>query len=203
MNRCAIITGGDYAPIVKIEECDFIIACDKGYKYCKENNIRADLLIGDFDSYDGEIPDDLEVIRLPVMKDDTDTMYAYRYAVEKGFKEIYLYCALGGRFDLLLANLQCAIYGAHNNISTYIYSSEDEILITNDDHVVIHKKEGYSLSLLAADICKDVKITGALYETDNIDLTNSFPLGVSNEFVKDEVIIEKKNGVIIIVQSFF
>jgi len=201
MNRCAIVSGGDYSPLTKIEECDFVIACDKGYSYCKENNIKADLVIGDFDSYDGDIPDDIETIRLPVMKDDTDTMHAYRYAVEKGFKEIYLYCALGGRFDHLLANMQCAIYGARNNISTYIYSKKNEVLVTNDNHIVINKKENYSLSVFAADLCKDVKITGALYETDHIDLDNSFPLGVSNVFIKDEVTIEKKSGVIIIVLS--
>ena len=201
MKRAALITGGNKDTFKDIEKCDFIIACDKGYEYCLEADIKPDLLIGDFDSYFGEIGKDIEVVRLPVIKDDTDTMHAYRKIVEMGFEEVYLYCALGGRFDHAYANIQCAIFGAENNIDTVFINNKDHIRVTNRNRMVLDKREGYRFSLFAADQVDDLSILNAKYEVHNITLTNDFPLGQSNEWLDDEVIIEKGKGVLIIVES--
>ena len=201
MKRAALITGGNKDAFKDIEKCDFIIACDKGYEYCLEADIKPDLLIGDFDSYFGEIGKDIEVVRLPVIKDDTDTMHAYRKIVEMGFEEVYLYCALGGRFDHAYANIQCAIFGAENNIDTVFINNKDHIRVTNRNRMVLDKREGYRFSLFAADQVDDLSILNAKYEVHNITLTNDFPLGQSNEWFDDEVIIEKGKGVLIIVES--
>jgi len=201
MRRVALITGGNTDTFKDIEKCDFIIACDKGYEYCLEADIKPDLLIGDFDSYFGEIGKDIKVIRLPVVKDDTDTMHAYRKIVEMGFEEVYLYCALGGRFDHAYANIQCAIFGAENNIDTVFINNKDHIRVTNRNRMVLDKREGYRFSLFAADQVDDLSILNAKYEVHNITLTNDFPLGQSNEWLDDEAVIEKGKGVLIIVES--
>ena len=201
MKRAALITGGNKDTFKDIEKCDFIIACDKGYEYCLEADIKPDLLIGDFDSYFGEIGKDIKVIRLPVVKDDTDTMHAYRKIVEMGFEEVYLYCALGGRFDHAYANIQCAIFGAENNIDTVFINNKDHIRVTNRNRMVLDKREGYRFSLFAADQVDDLSILNAKYEVHNITLTNDFPLGQSNEWLDDEAVIEKGKGVLIIVES--
>ena len=38
-----------------------------------EAGIKPDLIIGDLDSYKGDIPKDVPIEKLPVEKDDTDT----------------------------------------------------------------------------------------------------------------------------------
>lgn len=200
MKRAALITGGVYTGLKKIEDCDFIIACDRGYEYCMENDIRPDLLIGDFDSYRKQVPDDIEVIRLPVMKDDTDTMHAYREIVSRGFDEVYLYCALGGRLDHSYANIQCAIFGARNGIDT-IFINDEQIIVTDKDEIVLERKEGYGFSLFAADEIADLSILGGKYEVHDICLRNDFPLGQSNEWKDDRVTIRKGKGVLIIIES--
>ena len=201
MRRVALITGGNTDTFKDIEKCDFVIACDKGYEYCLKNNIKPNLLIGDLDSYRGEIDTDVEIIRLPVMKDDTDTMHAYRKIVEMGFDEVYLYCALGGRFDHSYANIQCAIYGARNNIDTFFMNDKDRIIVTDKNKTALEKKEGYQFSLFAADHIDDLSISGARYEVHNITLKNDFPLGQSNEWISDEVTITKGKGILIIIES--
>ena len=103
---CAIISGGQSDDLAGIRDADFIIACDRGYAYAKEAGIRPDLLVGDFDSYRGALDKSVPVLDLPVEKDDTDTMAAVRWAVSEGFSELRLYCALGGRLDHLMGNLQ-------------------------------------------------------------------------------------------------
>ena len=101
MKRCVIVAGGAYAPIGAREEGDFLIACDSGLRWCQKEGIVPDLLLGDFDSYTGQLPDGIPVLRFPVRKDDTDAMLAVRHAVEEGFEEVLLLCALGGSLDHL------------------------------------------------------------------------------------------------------
>ena len=79
---CAIISGGEYAPLSEIEKADFLICCDKGYAYARQNSLTPDLLIGDFDSYQAPLPDDIPTVTLPHEKDDTDTLYAVRTALQ-------------------------------------------------------------------------------------------------------------------------
>ena len=201
MRRVALVTGGKKDTFRDIEKCDFVIACDRGYEYCLDNGIKPDLVIGDFDSYLGEIEDDIEVIRLPVVKDDTDTMHAYRKILEMNFAEVYLYCALGGRLDHSYANLQCAIFGAKRNIDTLFISDSDYLTVTNKDRIVLPKKEGYIFSLFAADRIDDLSILDAKYEVHSITLENDFPLGQSNEWLDKDATIEKGKGVLIIVES--
>ena len=106
----AIVSGGRFSPLADIEKCGYIIACDRGYEYLHEAGLRPDLLVGDFDSYTGPLPRDVPRLDLPVEKDDTDTMAAIRHAVTVGCGEIWLYCAMGGRLDHLLGNLQAAAF---------------------------------------------------------------------------------------------
>ena len=89
MKRCLIIAGGDYAPI-EPEEGDYILACDKGYAWCKREGIVPDLILGDFDSYGGKLPEGVPVLRFPIEKDDTDTMLAVRWSSEQGFNAVRL-----------------------------------------------------------------------------------------------------------------
>ena len=89
-HRCVIISGGNYAPVEGVQAEDFVIACDKGYVYAEKAGIRPNLLVGDFDSYEGVLPSDLPVWRYKKEKDDTDTMIAIRYAVEQGFAQVEL-----------------------------------------------------------------------------------------------------------------
>ena len=60
-HRCVIISGGNYAPVEGVQAEDFVIACDKGYVYAEKAGVRPNLLVGDFDSYEGVLPSDLPV----------------------------------------------------------------------------------------------------------------------------------------------
>ena len=55
----AIVSGGRFSPLADIEKCGYIIACDRGYEYLHEAGLRPDLLVGDFDSYTGPLPQDV------------------------------------------------------------------------------------------------------------------------------------------------
>ena len=99
MPRCVIFTAGDQHGIEKHEiglrHDDFVICCDAGYRLAQRLGVRPDLLLGDFDSYTGALPEDIPVQRYIRDKDDTDTVIAVRYALEHGYDSILLVAATG------------------------------------------------------------------------------------------------------------
>ena len=200
-NTCLIITGGDFSPFTVPEDA-YVIACDRGYAYARRCGVRPDLVVGDFDSYSGELDPGIPVQKLPVEKDDTDTVSALRYALSRDFAEITLVCALGGRLDHTLANLQAAVFAARQGAALRILGADTEILTLRAGTQRIPRREGWSLSVFAAeDRCRGVSISGAKYELQDAELTNDFPLGVSNEWAGPEAEIGVREGTLLIVLS--
>ena len=192
---CAIISGGECSPMDDIKAAEYIIACDRGYSYAKRSGIVPDLLLGDFDSYTGKLPEGAAVERLPREKDDTDTMHAVRRALELGFTRISLYCALGGRLDHMLANLQAASYAAERGVPVQLFSRGCEAYIFSGGSVRIPARAGCSLSVLSlSDRCTGVSITGVKYPVEHATITNRFPIGTSNEW-RGEAHISLESGI--------
>ena len=105
-NRCIIISGGVFGPVPEKQPGDFIIACDAGYRNCARLGCKPDIIVGDFDSAPCPQQNADDIVVLPHVKDDTDTEYAAKLAAQKGFDEVLLLGALGGRrVEHTLANL--------------------------------------------------------------------------------------------------
>ena len=91
---------------------DFIIACDAGYRNCAPLGCKPNIILGDFDTAPCPVQQNDDIIVLPHVKDDTDTEYAARLASEKGFTEVLLLGALGGRrIEHTLSNLATGLAG--------------------------------------------------------------------------------------------
>ena len=186
MKRCVIVAGGAYAPIGAREEGDFLIACDSGLRWCQKEGIVPDLLLGDFDSYEGALPDGVPVLRFPVRKDDTDAMLAVRWAVENGFEEVLLLCALGGSLDHLLANLQTLHFASGAGLRAAARDERTELLVLRPGSYRFPARRGWKFSVLAlTDRVAGLSVRGAKYEVTDAELTNAFPLGVGNDFDGD------------------
>lgn len=186
-NICAIISGGEYAPLVNISQADFIIACDKGYEYALKAQIVPQLLLGDFDSCAIDLPKNIDIIKLPHEKDDTDTLAAIRIALARGYEEIYLYCALGGRLDHLYANLQAAHFAADSGVKVTIFAGEQEVYIFKDATLKLSPRKNHILSVFSLkDRASGVYLKNVKYPVNNYTLTNIFPIGISNEWINDD-----------------
>lgn len=200
--QCLIITGGEFAPFVPPEEGEYVIACDRGYEHARRAGIRPDLVVGDLDSCRVELEPGVPLRRLPVEKDDTDTMSALRLALSEGFRDIRLVCALGGRLDHLLANLQSLAFAAARGASVRIESPDTEIRTLRNGSLRLPRREGYSLSVFAVDgVCRGLCIRGAKYTLEDAELRPDFPLGASNEWSAEEAEITLREGTLLIVES--
>lgn len=71
---------------------------------------KPNLIVGDFDSYSGNLPDDREVIKLNSHKDDTDLLHCIEVALSRGYDDFVILAATGGRFDHTFANISVLMY---------------------------------------------------------------------------------------------
>ena len=200
--NCLIISGGEYSPVKLNKKYDLVIACDKGYLYAKKLKIKADIIIGDFDS--SPMPKEkTNIIKVSSVKDDTDTSLAIKYALRNNYKNIDIICALGNRLDHTLANIQMLKYILEAGGVCRILSKDIEIRtlkiglnkINNNSKKT--KNKTFSIFSLS-DKSKIKYIKGSKYDIKNITIKNNFPLGVSNEFVKNEVSIYVEKGTVIV-----
>jgi len=200
--RCIIISGGEFSPIKGLSPDDYRIACDKGYVYAKRCGIVPDMVVSDFDSYSGPIDENIPVNRFQSEKDDTDTMIAVRYAVSHGFEEIRLLCALGGRLDHTLANLQALVFAQEHGVRASLEAADTRIYTLQNGAMQLPRRDGWSLSVFAAkDRCTGVNICGVKYPLRDALVTNSFPIGVSNEWAAESAQVSVKSGILLIVLS--
>ena len=91
MRRCVVISAGEIRDYARardlLREDDFFVFCDGGLAHADGLCVKPDLIVGDFDSCNSDVllnwQDCCEVIQLPREKDDTDTLYAVKLAVER------------------------------------------------------------------------------------------------------------------------
>ncbi|MDY3909845.1 MAG: thiamine diphosphokinase [Eubacterium sp.] len=199
---CYIFGAGERSGCeISLSPEDFVIAADGGFDYLNDLGLRADVVLGDFDSVlSYELPSDS--IRFPREKDDTDMMLAVKLGLEKGYREFAIYGGLGGRLDHTLANLQVLVYLSRNEACGTLYSDNYAIRVISDGTISFGKDhpanvEGNLCSVFSvSDVSVKVTIHGLKYEINDVNLTNSFPLGISNEFTGKKAYINVKKGTI-------
>ena len=212
MKRCVIITGfitGNLKKLIRIKKNDFIICADKGYTYAKSAKITPNILIGDFDSLNIDLPDDINIVHYPSEKDDTDTMLCLKYALDRDFEEIVLIGGIGGRIDHTIANIQAMAYTLDNwqgndRYQKRISMIDDKnwIIMLKNNAISLTGHEGQLLSIASfTNESKKVSTTGLHWNLREATLANTFPLGVSNFFKDTKVTISVGDGILLVILS--
>lgn len=197
---CYIFGAGDRTSChIELAEEDLVIAADGGFDYLEEIGLRADCVLGDFDSVESyNLPSDC--IRYPRKKDDTDMMLAARLGLDKGYTEFRIYGGLGGRLDHTLGNIQVLTYLSRQGAMGTLIGDTYSLRVVTDSVVTFGKdlpenRAGNLCSVFSlSDVSVNVTIQGLEYEVEGTTLTNSFPLGISNEFTGRKGIISVQKG---------
>ncbi len=198
--RCVIFTAyceGD--PDYHMQEDDFILCADAGWRLANRMGIVPDLVIGDFDS--SQAPEAGAVERFPVMKDDTDTMLCLKQGLRMGYDRFLILGGFGGRVDHTLANIQTMDYAAHRGAEIVMQDGYVRAQAVREGSADIPRRPGELSVLSLSDKCEGVDISGAVWCLKDASLTNDFPLGVSNDYAQDIVKIRVKKGTLLIVQT--
>ena len=198
MKRCFIYSAGTFYGLrERPQPGDYQIAADAGLLLCQKLGIEPDLVIGDFDSMPQ--PENEPTVRVPVEKDDTDTMLAIKYGLKEGYRTFHLYGGTGGRPDHTLATLQALGFLAQAGATGYLYGKSYLFTaLRNGSLTLPARKEGiFSLFCLGQE-AQGVSIHGAQYPLDRVPVSPFFPIGVSNHFQGNPVTIQVETGCLLI-----
>lgn len=202
MRSCVIIAGGDLRGNVRIPENALVICADCGYRHAKAQGIVPDVLMGDFDSFLGEFPEQCEIIRHPAEKDETDTMLAVYYGRDRKCTEFHIYGAFGGeRIDHSISNIQMLYHMAVNGLHGILYDGTSCLTVQMPGTMRYQRTNGYLSVFSLTDECTGLTMHGTKYPLENARLTNTFPLGTSNEIISEYAEITLESGALLVVQT--
>lgn len=201
MNTCYIACALDCVLDFEPDNSDFVIGADRGYQMLLEQGKRIDLIIGDFDS--GVYPKDANnVLKYPVEKDETDSAIAIKHAIDKGYKKIVIYGAVGGTLDHTIANISLICKYAEKGIDISLVDGENVVFAISNAKISFSSKASGRISVFShTDISYGVCEKGLLYTLDNYDLDNKTSLGSGNSFIGENAEISVRKGTIIIYTS--
>lgn len=193
MSRAVLFCNGEIADIdyhkALLFEDDFVIAVDGGGNYCRKMGIVPSVAIGDFDSLDCEIKSyfkmqGVEMIPFPADKDYIDMILGIEEAKKRGYDDILILGALGGkRADMFLGNALA--------LSAY----DEKIVLENEWSRICFLKEkreidingeiGSYVSLIPlSDVLITGKSRGLKYPLDQLMFKRGETRSISNEFLE-------------------
>ena len=190
MKRCVIVGGADinnYEYIRSEIQCDdFIVFCDSGIKHLESLQVKPGLIVGDFDSHENPHLD-VETIVLPCEKDDTDTVFAVKEAMKRGYTDFLLIGVIGARLDHTLANVSILLYLDSNDANGKIIDDYSEMEIVSDHPAFITDDYSYFSLLNIFGKAIGITIADAKYPLDNAEISCDYQYGISNEVSRGEV----------------
>lgn len=199
---CHIVGGGDFCRAsFRPEDGDLVIAADRGYEYLTEIGFVPDLVIGDFDSL-GHMPSHANVISLPQEKDDTDTMYAVKTGLSRGYQRFYLHGVLGGeRMDHSIASIQTLLFLTARGAKGRLLGKDGTVMaaVHNGGMSFPPTSKGLFSVFCVGDKAEGVTLSGVKYPLTHEILTNDIPIGTSNEFVGLPAEVRVEKGTLLVI----
>lgn len=189
MGRCVIVGGANinnYDFIrEKLSADDYIIFCDSGLKHMENLRVQPSLIVGDFDSH--ENPQlDVETIVLPCEKDDTDTVYAVKEAIKRGYDNFLLIGVVGARLDHTLGNVSILLYLDSLGKKGCIIDDFSKMEIVSNEPAYIEDSYSFFSLLNISGTAKGITIENAKYPLENGEITCEYQYGISNKVLCGE-----------------
>lgn len=200
MKRCMVIASvpiqnadlfSEYNP----EDC-YVICADAGLANAERLGIAPNLIVGDFDSFSGKLPEGVETIRLQVEKDETDTLAAVKEGLKRGLRDFVLLGVLGGeREDHTFANFCVLQYLCRQDCKAVLLGEKCRVFLISSGRLTLSGVKGSTVSVFpfGCPSCR-VSYLGLKYPLTNAVLYSCDALGVSNRVVEDEARIAVHDG---------
>ena len=212
MSRAIILSGGEidigFLKKQAFGREDRIICADRGLFAADRLSLVPDLIVGDFDSGDPAVmakykETGVKILSFPPEKDDTDTELALHMAMEKAPEEIWIYGGSGTRLDHTLANIGLLKQPMERGIRAYLCDERNRICMMRGSYSIKKTEQfGTYISLLPfGGDAKGVTLRGFQYPLENAVIAAGSSLGVSNELISEEGIIEVKEGILLVMES--
>lgn len=203
MKRCVIVGGADINNYEYIKSClhtdDFIVFCDSGLKHLEPLQVKPGLIVGDFDSHDNP-HFDVETIVLPCEKDDTDTVFAVKEAINRGYSDFLLIGVVGARLDHTLGNISILLYLDSIGKKGYDVDDYSEMEIVSDKPAYIEESYSFFSLLNVSGTAKGITIKNAKYPLNDEEITCEYQYGISNEVIGETAEISIREGKLLLIK---
>lgn len=210
--RCVIIGAAEISKYKKLKTYlnpleDFYIFCDNGLSHQKKLGIDADLIIGDFDSHSNPLKKAPELkdktIILPREKDDTDTVFATKKALELGFKDFLFLGVCGQRMDHTLVNISILEFLFAQNVKAKILDDFSEMEIVGKSAVYVDDSWKYFSLVNICGLAQEITIKNAKFPLENATVDFTYQYATSNEVLPGKVAeISVGKGNLLLVKVF-
>ena len=189
MRRCVIVGGAEIRQAETLAAAlrpdDYMIYCDCGLRHRPRLGREADLIVGDFDSHENP-HERTETIVLPHEKDDTDSYYAAKEALRRGFRDFLLLGVVGERLDHTLGNLGLLLMLDEEGAKAKILDDYGEMEIVSAAGAAVPDSFAYFSLIPLGGPARQVAVRGAKYPLADATLSPDSSLGVSNEVLPGE-----------------
>lgn len=181
---------------------DFYIYCDGGLFHQEKLErqlgcpLNPHLVVGDFDSHPA--PENLScpLIQLPCEKDDTDTWFAAKEAITRGFDQFLLIGMTGQRLDHTMGNLSILLHLHNRGASALLVDDFSEMEVVGKKPVQVTADFAYFSLLNISGEAKGVTIRNAQYPLDGAEISCTYQYAVSNQVLPGtvaEITVEQGN----------
>lgn len=206
MPRCVIVGGAKITQYDRAKAAlkpdDYVIYCDSGLKHQQALGAEPSLIVGDFDSH-ANPHSAVETIVLPCEKDDTDTVFAVKEAINRGFTDFLLLGAVGERLDHTLANVSILLMLDDRGLNGRIIDDYSEMEIVSRTPKRVDGSFKYYSILNISGTAKGITETGCKYPLENAEIECSYQYGVSNEVNHgEEAVISVAEGRLLLIKVY-
>ena len=184
MKRCVIVGGADinnYDYIRgRLREDDFVVFCDSGLKHLDALQIKPGLIVGDFDSHVNPHLD-VETIVLPCEKDDTDTVFAVKEAIGRGYNIFLLIGVVGARLDHTLGNVYILEHLDRLGFKGTIIDDYSDMELVSSKTAYVDDTYAYFSLINITGTARGITVENAKYPLIDGEITCGYQYGISNE----------------------
>ncbi len=204
MKRCVIVGGAGIERYDAIRAYfhrdDFFIVCDCGLRHMEPLGVEPDLIVGDFDSH--ECPaTEVETIVLPCEKDDTDTIFAVKEGLKRGFDSFLLVGVMGQRFDHTMGNVSALLMLDTCGKQALAVDDYSELSVVSGECATVEDSYPYFSLLNMTGTARGITIKNAKYPLVEQEITCEYQFGISNEVLPGKTAeISVKEGRLLLVK---
>lgn len=208
--KALILLGGDAPSMDQTNAfaswADMVIGIDKGAELCLRYNIPLHHLVGDMDSVDSDVFQELlhrkvKHWRYPAEKDETDGQLGTNIAMALGCQTCVLLGGFGGRMDHFLGNVSLLCHFAERNINAVMVHQGQSMQVLTPNQYEYTAKIGDVFSFWPLPQATIASSHGLYYPYSNTTWNNSQTLGISNQAISTKVGIQLEQGLLVMVRN--
>ena len=185
---------------------DLLIAADGGAEHFRTLDLRPHILVGDLDSITPQTLAALEaagveILRYDPRKDYTDLELGLRLAQERGANQVFVFGAVGSRWDQTIASLLLPAAADLRGLDVRLVDGYQELrLLHGGERLELQGKPGDTVSLIPlSEAALGITTYGLEYPLADEELLLGATRGVSNVLLETQAAISLHQGLLLCV----